>query len=139
MISSFSLSILALLATLLSGCLANDHDHPHYRFHFSDPGRADLRVYWEFARGYTCWEANAEEILVEIYDGVSYQEFGFLDCELGFVDIPQDFPSAASFLPGEYYVTVYAFPRRGGPNWISEGWVDLFRGSNDYTFVLQPY
>lgn len=137
--STFSLSILALLATLLSGCVIYDHDHPGDRFHSSEPGRADLRLFWEFRGGRTCFEANVSDILIEIDDGFSIQEFGFIDCEMGFVDIPQDFPSANFFTPGEYFVTVWGFPPRGGPNWISEGWIQLFRGSNDYTFVLDRY
>lgn len=129
---------LVLLGSALQGCVIYDDDH-HHHFH-DDPVFADLRVYWEFRGGLDCFEADVGAILIEVEGFGRVDEFGFVDCHLGFVDIPGDFPTARAFRPGTYHVTVFGFPPRDAPaNWVAEGRVELFPGSNDYTFRLSPF
>jgi len=119
-----------LLCTLVSllgqGCVIYDED-------------ADVRIHWEFLGRLSCAEAGVTDILLEVDGGDELQEFGFVPCEAGFVDIPGDFPSADHLKPGEYLITVFGFPPEGGATWIAEGLVDLHGGFNELTFRLDPF
>lgn len=134
-------SLLPLLALVVfaSGCVIYDRDDHRHGFHNPAPIPAELRVNWEFSGAFGCRDAGVTDILIEIDGAGEFQQFGFISCDLQYIDIPNDFPTATAFLPGQYYVTVLGFPPVGNhASWVAEGYIDLFGGFNEYTFRLRP-